>query len=483
MRPKSSSFKTGQQIGRYELVQLLGRGGNADVWKARDQNGSPMALKLLRKLDVSSEPYKRFTREVAELRQLGAFPGVLPLLDADLPSEPSRARPAYLAMPEAEPLTMALGDTPGLEEVVNAVATVANTLARLAERGISHRDVKPANLHRYEDRWVIGDFGLVKTPDSEPLTDGSTHLGPLHFLAPEMLNSPATADGKPADVYSLAKTLWVLATRQRYPMPGEHRVDEPAHCISSFVNHSKAIYLDRLLEHATKTDPTKRPPMREVADELDAWTAEPATPTTPLDLGAIVQRITTALEPIKRPVAARERRVRLAEDALEAFEVAADTTLRSLTTCGIPVVRELHDSRKFVSRVVGWELPHGEWTGGRCMAIGHDPGPPSDSQLLGMRQRPILLWTGIGLRTTAEGRVFLGAGHALGYEWDFPLRSHFLWQDEVPRSPAKVRIPLGSALQAEAIAKLSDGLLKNLPTALNSLARVLAAGSAEDKLT
>jgi serine/threonine protein kinase len=79
MRPKSSSFKTGQQIGRYELVQLLGRGGNADVWKARDQNGSPMALKLLCKLDVSSEPYKRFTREVAELRQLGAFPGVLPL--------------------------------------------------------------------------------------------------------------------------------------------------------------------------------------------------------------------------------------------------------------------------------------------------------------------------------------------------------------------------------------------------------------------
>jgi hypothetical protein len=213
--------------------------------------------------------------------------------------------------------------------------------------------------------------------------------------------------------------------------------------------------------------------MREVADELDAWTAEPATPTTPLYLGAIVQRITTALEPIQRPVAARERRIRLAEDALEAFEVAADETLRALTACGIPVVRELYDSQKFVSRVVGWELLHGEWTGGRCMAIGHDPGPSPDSQLLGMRQRPILLWAGFGLRTTAEGRVFLGAGYALGYEWDFPLRSHFLWQEEVPKAPDKARIPLGSALQAEAIAKLSNGLRTYLPTALNSLARVL----------
>jgi hypothetical protein len=378
-------------------------------------------------------------------------------------------------MPVAEPLTVALGDAPSLEKVVNAVAAVASTLAGLAERGISHRDVKPPNLFRHEDRWVIGDFGLVRTPDSEPLTDGSTHLGPLHFLAPEMLNDPATADGKAADVYSLAKTLWVLATRQHYPMPGEHRVDEPSHCISSFVNHSEAIYLDRLLERATKTDPAKRPPMREVADELDAWTAEPATPTTPLDLGAIVQRITTALEPIQRPVAAREGRIRLAEDALEAFEVAADETLRALTACGIPIVRDLYDSQEFVSRVVGWEPLHGEWTGGRCMAIGHDPGPSPDSQLLGMRQRPILLWAGFGLRTTAEGQVFLGDGYALGYEWGFPLRSHFLWREEVPKATDKARIPLGSALQAEAIAKLSNGLRTYLPTALNSLAKVLTS--------
>jgi serine/threonine protein kinase len=90
----------------------------------------------------------------------------------------------------------------------------------LADKNVSHRDVKPGNLYSFEGRWTIGDFGLVSYPNKEALTAEGKTLGPQHFLAPEMISNPRHADGTKADVYSPAKTLWVLATGQNYPPPG-----------------------------------------------------------------------------------------------------------------------------------------------------------------------------------------------------------------------------------------------------------------------
>ena len=72
----------------------------------------------------------------------------------------------------------------GLEEVVSALASFAETLARLHERGISHRDVKPGNLYRYENSWRVGDFGLVDLPDEQSLTLTGRPLGTVVFDAP-----------------------------------------------------------------------------------------------------------------------------------------------------------------------------------------------------------------------------------------------------------------------------------------------------------
>jgi serine/threonine protein kinase len=109
------------------------------------------------------------------------------------------------------------------------VREYALTLAGLAAKGIGHRDLKPENLFRHEGRWVIGDFGLATYPGKEPITVGERRLGPLYFIAPEMLREPDVADAGPADVYSLAKTLWALASGQRYPPEGQIRVDVADH--------------------------------------------------------------------------------------------------------------------------------------------------------------------------------------------------------------------------------------------------------------
>src|ERR1043166_5990375 len=92
--------KAGDVIGGWRLVHGLGIGGNAEVWRAC-KGEHELALKILRQLDVTAEPYKRFVAEVKVLDMLGPLAGILPLVDYSLPERPSRQNPAWLAMPEA----------------------------------------------------------------------------------------------------------------------------------------------------------------------------------------------------------------------------------------------------------------------------------------------------------------------------------------------------------------------------------------------
>ena len=118
-------------------------------------------------------------------------------------------------MPVATPLPEALR-TARLEEKVAAVARIATTLDRLwVEFGMAHRDIKPQNLYRYDNDWVVGDFGLVSLPDADSLTRDDRQVGPANFLPYEMIASPSNASGGPVDVYSFAKTLWVLASSEQ----------------------------------------------------------------------------------------------------------------------------------------------------------------------------------------------------------------------------------------------------------------------------
>lgn len=163
-----------------------------------------------------SEPWKRFQREAQVQRDLiiEGFVGILTVLDYEIPQRGERAR-AWLAMPVALCARDAFSSKPDLTGVVESLAGIATSLARLHQRGIAHRDVKPENIYRFDDQWLIGDFGLIEVPDAQSLTEGSTGPGSVHYIAPELMRDP-DAPGDAADVWSFAKTVWVLATGQRY---------------------------------------------------------------------------------------------------------------------------------------------------------------------------------------------------------------------------------------------------------------------------
>jgi serine/threonine protein kinase len=108
-----------------------------------------------------------------------------------------------------------------LPAIVAAVASIADTLATLRrEHGLTHRDIKPQNLYRHDGTFVVGDFGLVAVPDAEALTAPGKLVGPANFVAWEMMAKEPGVNPAPADVYSLAKTLWVLAAGANWPPPG-----------------------------------------------------------------------------------------------------------------------------------------------------------------------------------------------------------------------------------------------------------------------
>jgi hypothetical protein len=281
-----------RRMGPWRLGEKLGEGGIAVVWRAvHETTGATAALKLIHAKKVQSEPYKRFVQEITVLRQLGPAPGILPLLDSHLPEAPSPADPPWLAMPIATPLHEGLSSQP-LEEIVRAIRTIATTLADLhSSHGVSHRDIKPDNLYVYEGRYVVGDFGLVSAPELEDLTEPDRPLGPRFFMAYEMMRDPTTADAHLADVYSLAKTLWVFAVGQNFPPPGHQREDVSGYRIRELRPSARADVLDRITDRATRTDPESRPTMRALSDELGAWleTLEPAIVPDLSDLARMVQ--------------------------------------------------------------------------------------------------------------------------------------------------------------------------------------------------
>ena len=199
-------------------------------------------------------------------------------------------------MPIAKPIRAALGTDPNLTQIVEALATIANTLAELAEPPLEiyHRDIKPENLYWFNDEWCIGDFGLVDFPDKEEMTEAGRVLGPRFYHAPELLNNPHPQTG-PADVFSLAKTLWVLATNYVLPLPGHLRYDEDQCRLSSFVLGQNTRPLEVLIHQSTQFDPALRPTMKEFAAELRAWLNPTVSSSGTLPIEELRKRVLPAI--------------------------------------------------------------------------------------------------------------------------------------------------------------------------------------------
>src|SRR5699024_5316238 len=113
----------------------------------------------------------------------------------------------------------------------------------------------------YNGNYCFGDFGLVDYPDKEDLTATRESVGPRNTIAPEMKNDAKNSDGKKADVYSLAKTLWMLLTKSPYGFEGTYDESSKIMGLNKFYPNQHLVELNALLYDSTREEPDLRPTM------------------------------------------------------------------------------------------------------------------------------------------------------------------------------------------------------------------------------
>jgi hypothetical protein len=110
-------FEDGARVGPWTLKRPLGAGGNAEVWLAERGGEIARALKVLLDRRPAAVPYQRFRREIETHRAIGTRTDVVPMLDWNLPENPTKRDRAWMSMPVAVPVRDALSGAP-LELVV-----------------------------------------------------------------------------------------------------------------------------------------------------------------------------------------------------------------------------------------------------------------------------------------------------------------------------------------------------------------------------
>lgn len=452
-------LRRGDVLGRFTVLRRLSQGGNADVYEVMDAEVR-IALKVLRNRNGMSEPYRRFRQEVAKHHELSdmGFAGVLPLIDFDVPAAPSDARPPWMAMPLATPMQDALGDSALLDAVVEAMGEIADTLARLHAQNVAHRDIKPSNLYRYQNSWVISDFGLVEIPHGDPLTIGAKALGPRHFIAPEMTLQANGADGRGADVYSLGKCLWCLATGQATPPPGEHRKELQWKSLATWgVTHPRAFYLDQLIRQTSAEVPAERPSMAMVARTLREWIRKPiqAAGANDLDVDDLTAGVADVLDADRRRSDQDARRRGDVEDVVNRMAsgiagFVGGLTAANLVNAGLTSAHEglsgslegFADDLPGVDRVAAWRSVRVERNTGRD-------------------QRHAFLRSGVAAALATDQTVALAAAHTITHAGGLET----VWKAEC-RS-----VLLGSSELDTETARITAGFMDQVPTVL---ARYLA---------
>lgn len=253
-------------IKGYIITELLGSGGNGDVYQITSEDtGEQFALKLLRK--VQEQTYDRFKTEVSFLEN-NRIDGVIPLVDCYLP-ENTKKEKAWYRMPLAESFKEKIKQKNPLE-IASEFIPLTQTIIELHDKKIAHRDIKPDNLLYFNDRIFLADFGLVKYPERTELTPDKRDVGAKFTMAPEMRRKANKADGLPADIYSLAKSIWMSLTNDYLGFDGQYTTGSNI----GLSNYLKDFYLpplDKLLVQATDNDPLQRPTASEFKAGLEEW--------------------------------------------------------------------------------------------------------------------------------------------------------------------------------------------------------------------
>jgi len=246
----------------YKLLELVGRGGFADVYKALDKNGGVVALKMYRGSD------KAFVEEVGNIVQLTrklASPYVVKVLDYGVEPKPFIVMEFYPMNLRNLIKRVKRGEV-DFEKLLKLVIRVARALKYAHSVGVFHGDLKPENILVYEEEGeyypAVADWGGGYTPG---------------YSAPEVYESGARELSGKSDVWSFGAILYEI-------LKGEKLFKDPLE-YDAYVRSGRDLSIDLAnplrdtIERCLARDPAKRPGMDEVVAELEEQLVETVTIT------------------------------------------------------------------------------------------------------------------------------------------------------------------------------------------------------------
>jgi serine/threonine protein kinase len=279
-------LEPGTELAGYRIVRFVDRGGMGSVYEATQLSlDRRVALKFIsRRLGDDERFRERFRREARSGAAID-HPNILPVYEAgELPDGSLFLSLRFVDGPDLRSLLQERAPL-DVADTVSIMTQVANALDAAHDRGLVHRDVKPANvlLESHEHSWhaYLADFGLAKpNEDSGEHTQPGEMLGTVDYMAPEQINGGRL--DRRADVYSFGCMVYRCLTAEP-PYKRETRdATLLAHVNAPVPMPSETIAglpspLDVVVARAMEKDPAKRAPsagalMRWAASQLESGT-------------------------------------------------------------------------------------------------------------------------------------------------------------------------------------------------------------------
>jgi eukaryotic-like serine/threonine-protein kinase len=252
-------------LGRYEIVNELGRGAMGVVYKGEDPKiHRTVAIKTVRLSDFDEEMIgemkERFFRE-AESAGLLTHPNIVTIYDAGEEHDLAYIAMEFLKGKDLEGYTKKENLLP-IRETLSIVAHVADALEYAHSRGIVHRDIKPANIMRLDDTQEVKvtDFGIARITASSKTKTGVI-MGTPSYMSPEQV-AGKKVDGR-SDIFSLGVVLFELICGEK-PFKGDditslmYQVARESHPSIREINPKTPPVVEKIIDKALEKDPEKR---------------------------------------------------------------------------------------------------------------------------------------------------------------------------------------------------------------------------------
>ena len=258
---------------RYELQELIGGGGMADVYKAHDKLlDRAVAVKILHQQYANDAEFvEKFRREATGAAKL-AHPNIVNIYDVGEEAGSQYIVMEYVSGPTLKEVIQQQGRLEPFE-AVRIAREIASALESAHRNNLVHCDIKPHNILVMPDGHVkVTDFGIARAVSASTMTYSGSVMGSVHYFSPEQ--AKGTAITTKSDVYSLGVVLYEMLTG-RLPYDGEtpisialkHLQEEPVPVRQ--LQPSIPPVLEAIVQKAMSKDPLTRPSSTELYDDLN----------------------------------------------------------------------------------------------------------------------------------------------------------------------------------------------------------------------